>query len=737
MKRWLDLLISGVLLLGAALLRADESAMALQLRNLVFDSYQRALPRAWQDLPVRIVDIDEESLKRLGQWPWPRNRLARMVDRLGEAGAAVVTIDILLSEPDRLAPSVLTTLWRDRPESASLQAVLRLLPDPDAELAASLARMPAVTAFVLKQEQGGRAPASKASFAIAGDDPRQFLQPYSGSTTTLPELEGAAAGNGSVTFVPDTDGVLRRVPLLVRYGDEIYPSLASEALRVAQGASNYIVKSSGASKEANFGGASGIAFLRIGEPIAPTDGDGRILLYDSGHRPERFMPAWRVLEKDFDPASVAGHILLIGTSAEALKDLRATPLDPAMAGVEIHAQVVEQIIAGQFLVRPDWATGAELVALVVFGLILIFAIRRAGALWALLIALAGGGAMVASSWYGFAARGWLIDPLYSCLVALLVYLSGSLIGYLRTEGEKRFVRGAFGRYLSPVLVEALTRNPERLRLGGETRRLTLLFSDIRGFTHIAESLDPTALTRLINRFLTPLTRVIQDSGGTIDKYMGDCIMAFWNAPLDVPDHAAKAVQAALAMRAELARLNDALAAEAAAAGGAPIRLGAGIGLNTGTASVGNMGSEQRFDYSVIGDTVNIASRLEGLSRAYGVDIVAGEETVRQAPGPAYLEIDQVRVKGRDTPLRVFTVLGDAAFAATEGFRRLVERHAAMIAAYRAQDWPAARGALAACRGEPAAPAELYELYERRIAGFTAVPPPANWDGVFLATSKQG
>ncbi|MGH6959143.1 MAG: CHASE2 domain-containing protein, partial [Dongiaceae bacterium] len=551
MKRWLDVLIPGLLLLGAALLRADESLLALQLRNLVFDSYQRALPRAWQDLPVRIVDIDEESLRRLGQWPWPRNRLARMVDRLGAAGAAVVTFDVLLSEPDRLAPSELTTLWRDRPESASLQAVLGLLPDPDAELQASISRTPTVTAFALTQEPGGRTPASKASFATAGDDPRQFLIPYSGSTTTLPELEGAAAGNGSVTFVPDTDGVLRRVPLLVRYGEEIYPSLAGEALRVAQGASNYIVKSTGASEEANFGGASGIAFIRIGEPIVPTDGDGRMLLYDSGHRPERFLPAWRVLASDFDPASVAGRIVLVGTSAEALKDLRATPIDPAMAGVEIHAQIVEQIIGGQFLTRPDWATGAELVALILLGLVLIFAIRRVGALWALLIALAGGGAMVAFSWYGFAARGWLIDPLYPCLVALLVYLSGSLIGYLRTEGEKRFVRGAFGRYLSPVLVEELTRNPERLKLGGETRELTLLFSDIRGFTHIAESLDPQELTRLINRFLTPLTRVIQQSGGTIDKYMGDCIMAFWYAPLDVPDHAVKAAQAALAMRTEL------------------------------------------------------------------------------------------------------------------------------------------------------------------------------------------
>jgi adenylate cyclase len=351
--------------------------------------------------------------------------------------------------------------------------------------------------------------------------------------------------------------------------------------------------------------------------------------------------------------------------------------------------------------------------------------------------VAAGTAAIAVSWYGFTRLDYLIDPLFPCLVILLVYLSSSLLAYLRTEQEKRRVRGLFSRYMSPIWVDELIRRPERVALGGEMRDLTVLFSDIRGFTRIAEQLDPQALTGLINRFLTRLTDVIHESGGTIDKYMGDCIMAFWNAPLDIANHGRKAMEAALAMRASLDSLNVDLKAEAARDGGQPIVLGAGIGLNSGRACVGNMGSEQHMGYSAIGDTVNIASRLEGLSRAYGVDIVLGEDTAQEAPDLALLELDQVRVKGRDTPLCILTLLGDAEMAKSAAFRQLKDVHANLLAAYRRRDWPAAHVALAFCR--PLAPSlsALYDVYEQRIAEFEISPPPPNWDGVFVATTKQG
>jgi adenylate cyclase len=737
MKRWLDVLIPGLLLLLAALVSRRELPLVDQLRNIVFDTYQRQAPRTYQPLPVRIVDIDEESLRRLGQWPWPRDELAGLVDRLGELGVAAVGFDIIFAEPDRFSPSNLARLWRDRPELAPLRGSLAQLPDSDAELARSLRRTPSVTSFALSRSGPRASPAAKAGFAEAGDDPRLFVPHLDGAVATLPALEAAAAGNGAVNYLPDADNTIRRVPLVLALDDTLYPSFAAEALRVAQGATTYTIKSSGANLEQSFGAATGIAMIRIGEAIVPTDRSGQMLLHDTGHVEARFVPAWRVLAADFDPNTVAGMIILIGSTAAALKDIRTTPLAPVMPGVEIHAQVIEQILAQEFLYRPDWIQGAETLSFVVLGLLLIFAIRKVGAFWSLMVALAAGGGAVAVSWYGFMQLRTLIDPLFPCLVILLVYLSASLIAYLRTEQEKRFVRRAMGRYLSPVLVDVLSRHPDRLRLGGEMRDVTLLFSDIRGFTRIAEQLDPQELTRLINRFLTPLTRVIQDAGGTIDKYMGDCIMAFWNAPLDVPDHGRKAIAAALEMRAALHRLNAELAAEAERDGGPATGLAAGIGINSGRACVGNMGSEQRFDYSVIGDTVNIASRLEGLSRAYGVDIVVGEDAAQHAAGLALIELDLVRLKGRATPSRIFTVLGDESVAATDRFRGLQTAHAALLAAYRRQDWGQARGSLAACR--PLAPmlAEVYDVYEERIALFQESPPGADWDGVFTAATKQG
>ena len=747
-KRWLDVLIPALLLIAALALRLDEGRAIEQIRNLVFDNYQRLAPRPYVPQPVHIVDIDEESLKRLGQWPWPRSQVARLVDRLTQAGAAAIALDILFAEPDRTAPANLLWIWRDQPEIETIRTELTRLPDPDAQLAASVAQSNVATAFVLLNQPAAeaspdgkgtsRVPAVKPGFATAGDDPVQFVPNFAGAVSPLPALEAAARGNGAVNAAPDADGVIRRVPLLQALGSQLYPTLAGEALRIAQGATTYVIKSSGASGEQSFGMATGVNHVKVGAAIVPTDPSGHVILYDSGTVPERFVPAWKVLEPSFDPNTVAGQIILVGTTVEGLKDLRTTPLNPVMSGVEVHAQVIEQMLGGQYLQRPDWATGAELLYLVLFGALLILALQRVGPLWSAGIAVAAIIAAFSTSWLAFARSGWLLDPLFPGIVALLVYISGTLIGYLRTEHEKRYVRGAFGRYLSPILVEQLTRNPERLKLGGEMRELTLMFCDIRGFTQIAERLEPQALTRLINGFLTPMTSVIQQAGGTIDKYIGDCIMAFWNAPLDDPKHAANALRAALAMRAELERLNQGWREEAARENRDPVTIAIGIGVNTGRCCVGNMGSEQRFDYSVLGDAVNIASRLEGLSRAYGVDLVIGEGAAAQAPEMALLEIDQVRVKGRTTPLRIFTALGDKEVRDAAWFQTLAGQHATLIAAYRGQLWPEATRALATCRA--AADSRLgafYDLYERRISDYAAAPPPAGWDGVFIAATKSG
>jgi len=736
-RRWLDILIPALLLMGALALRIDDGSAVQRLRLMLFDSYQALAPRSYQSAPVRIVDIDEESLARIGQWPWPRSVLAELVDRLRAAGAVTVGLDILLAEPDRTAPRNLAEQWGDAPAIAPIRDALLELPDPDVLLAAALARMQTVGVFALGNQPRRDHPPRPAGFSFAGDDPLRFVPSFDGATAPLALFGIGYAGVGFSNFVPDPDGIVRRVPLLAQYDGDLYPSFAAEILRVAQGASSHLVKSSGASGEMSFGAATGIVQMRIGAAEIPTDASGSLLLYDSGHRPERFLPAWQILDGSADAALIAGHLVLVGTSASGLRDIRTTPLEPALGGVEIHAQLLEQMITGDYLYRPDWANGAEIVYLLLIGATMILLIRRSGAVRT---ALVGAGIVALSlllSWAAFHYERWLVDPLSPCIAALAVYLAGSLLGYLRTEGERQQIRSQFRQYVSPALVDRLSRHPEALRLGGETRELTILFSDIRGFTDIAERLDPEALTRLINGFLTPMTRVIQDKGGTIDKYIGDCIMAFWNAPLSDADHARHALEAALAMRTSLAELNENWIAEAAKTGGVFQALAIGLGINTGRCSVGNFGSEQRFDYSVLGDSVNLASRLESLSRLYGIDIVIGAETAAAAAEFALVEIDRVRVKGRAQPEAIHALLGDAEFAQSQSFIQTRAKFVAMLDAYRNRNWDAARAAISEARDSEPALAPVYDLYEDRIAAYEGDPPPAGWDGVFEARTKTG
>ena len=708
----------------------------------VFDVFQRLAPRVYVDAPVRVIDLDDASLERIGQWPWPRNQVAQLLVNLANAGVAVVAFDIVFAEPDRTSPARIVPTWPSTPETEALLQNIDALPDHDAVLTDIIAQMgaagiPVVTGFALSAEGSANAPVLKGSFAHSGDDPRSYLPLYQGAVTSLAELEAAASGNGSFSIEAEADSIIRRVPLLFRFGEALYPSLAAEVLRVAQGAKTFIVKSSGGSGEQAFGEHTGINHVKIGRIVVPTDAQGRVWIHFTEDVPERRIPAWELLSGDFDPARIAGKIVFIGTSAAGLKDLRATPLNPVMAGVEVHVQAVEQMLSGSFLERPDWAEGAEIVYLLLLGATLVFLLPRLGAAWCAVLGVAGIAAAIAASWLAFTELRWLLDPVFLSLVVLLVYLAGSLISFLRSEIERNQVRGAFSRYMSPALVEELARNPEKLVLGGEMKDMTLLFADIRGFTAISELFksDPQGLTRLINRFLTPMTDMILERSGTIDKYMGDCIMAFWNAPLDDAEHARHACESALAMFGELGTLNAAIKAEREAAGELFRPIIIGIGLNSGQCCVGNMGSEQRFDYSVLGDTVNLAARLEGQSKTYGVGIVIGEMTRAEIPEYASLELDLIKVKGKDEAVRIFSLQGDAAHRESAAFTALSERHVAMLDAYRAQEWTPARQLLAECRALDGTLETLYDIYAERLDAFEAAPPGPDWDGVFVATSK--
>jgi adenylate cyclase len=715
-----------------------EPDLLRSLRHAVFDEYQRIKPAAWEDAGVRIVDVDEESLARLGQWPWPRTRLAELLERLGELGVGVVAFDIVFAEPDRTSPRNLVSTWRGRIDPDRLEALVASLPDHDATFADALAKVPSVLGVVFHSESATRAPATKWGLGHAGDDPVPFLPLFSGATANLPELEAAAAGQGSFTMIPDGDQVVRRVPLLVamqRPAAEpvIYPTLALEALRVLQGASTYVLRASNASGQTAFGERTGLNAVRVGRAVVPTDRDGRMWLRDTGPVPARYVPAWKVLAGELPPLALDGAIVFVGTSAPGLKDLRALPLNPLAAGVEVHARITEQILHGVFLARPDWLRGAEIVGLILVGGLLILMLPRLGPAWC---ALAGGSAIVggfAASWIAFDRLGLLADPVFPAITVLAIYVVSSLIAFLRTERERRWVRTTFGQYLSPALVEELARDPAKLRLGGDTRDMTILFSDIRGFTARSEKLSAAELARFINGFLTPMTAIILERRGYIDKYMGDAIMAFWGAPLENDRHGVDAARSALAMVAELERLNARWSAEAAAQGAPFEPVAIGIGLNSGEVSVGNFGADQHFSYSVIGDEVNLASRLEGRSKTYGVAIVVGENLARRLEGWAVAELDRVRVKGKARPVAVFTLLAED----EAPLRPLLALHATMLARYRARAWDEAERLLARLEGEPALRALLgvYDLYRGRIAALRAAPPPDDWDGVEIASEK--
>src|SRR5882757_9616969 len=430
----------------------------------------------------------------------------------------------------------------------------------------------------------------------------------------------------------------------------------------------------------SFGEKTGIVAIKTGDVEVRTDSRGRLVLYDSGHREERFVSARDVLDDKVEPGKLNGHIVFVGTSAIGLKDTRSTPVEDAVPGVEIHAQLAEQMLDQDFLARPDFADGAEFLYLGAIGLLFVLLLPRLRAGRMAIVAAIFVGIGLVVPWIAFSQYDLLFDPIYPPLTLAAIYVGGTALAFMRTERERAQIRGAFGLYLSPGLVEQLARNPKLLQLGGELREITVMFTDVRGFTTISEQFDPHGLTRFMNNFLTPMTDLILSRQGTIDKYMGDAIMAFWNAPLAIEGHAGRACDTALAMQARLRDLNVEWQAEAEREGRPHIPVKIGIGLNTGEASVGNFGSAQRFTYSCLGDAVNLASRLEGQCKTYGVEIVIGEQTRLEVPDMAAIELDLIMVKGKTAPERMYALLGDAIVARTPAFLELQRQHLAFLEA---------------------------------------------------------
>ena len=724
---------------GAILIRYLDPFFVKALRLVAFDHYQRLDPEKYDPgLPIRIVDIDEKSLSMIGQWPWPRTTVRDLLLGLTSKGAAVVAFDVLFAEPDRTSVEAIVKQLPAR-EASAIKTALAGQPSNDELFAAALKDTPSVLSIALG-EGTSTTVQDKAGFVFGGDDPRPFLQAFDGASQNLPEFQNAARGIGAFNWVADRDQIVRRVALMFRLGQTFVPALAAEAVRVAQGATTYVLKASNASGETAFGQSTGLNHIRIGDLEIPTDGEGGVYFKFRHANKAAYIPAWKVLAGEVPQDEIEGRIMLVGTSAPGLLDLRATPVEAAVPGIDIQAQVVEHLLTGQFLERPDYALALEQFVILALGIMLAFTLPRVKATTSAAIGFLTIALVLVGGWAAFQYGSLLLDPSYpalilGCMTAIITFYT-----YHTVEAQRSQIRFAFGQYLAPALVEQLAQTPEKLVLGGEEREMTMLLSDVRGFTAICQVYknDPQGVTALINRLLTPLTNVIISHEGTIDKYIGDAVMAFWNAPLNVPEHELKACAAALEMMDRVAVLNRDRQAEADAAGQPFLPMRIGVGINTGRCLVGNLGSDLRFNYSVLGDPVNLAARLEGQTKTYGVPIIIGSKTGEKAKDKfAILELDLVTVVGRTEPETIYALLGREEVLSDSRFQELRKLWSTMIYCYRSRDWEGALEAIELCRsaehnfglGVP------FDIYLKRIQSFQESAPPANWAGIFVAETK--
>ena len=675
----------------------------LRLKSL--DIYQLLHPREERRDLVAIVDIDEQSLRTLGQWPWPRTIMAEMITKITERGGTIVGFDVLFPEPDRSSPEVFAESFQGLDDATRER--LRHLPSNDATFADVIRRSRVVLGQSGYRVSGGvpiAHPAVQTGIATLGPDPRHFLVDFPHLLRNLAVLDEAAQGHGMFSVVSDRDGVVRRVPVMAVANGTVVPSLSLEMLRVAVGSGAILVKSD----------TSGVRSVVVGDFEIPTDGKGRVWVHYSAPKLGRYISAIDLLQGRVPAKDLSGKMVLIGSSAAGLLDLKVTPIHPALPGVELHAQVLESALTGSTLSRPSYTAFVELVLVALLSILLIAQAPKMNAGTLLVLGAVPAAVILGLSWYCFTILDLLIDYTFPLISSFLVYAILVSTNYVTVSADRFRIRSAFTQYLSPDLVEQLAQSPEKLTLGGEQRELTVLFSDIRGFTAISELYkdDPQGLTALINRLFTPLTHNIMECRGTIDKYMGDAIMAFWNAPLSDPNHEVNACKAAFAMLDSLKELNEQRQREIADdRPNPPLRIG--IGLNTGLCVVGNFGSDLHFNYSVLGDTVNLASRLEGLTKEYGVPVILGEKTANAVRLQfAVLEIDHLQVRGKRQLERIFTVVGGDDVVNSPDFLDLEGRNGAMLAAYRNREWSHALEMILLCRelGKNFGLDDYYELY---------------------------
>jgi adenylate cyclase len=671
-KRLIQFLWMMVCLFGLVALRVFDPGFFGTLRGAGFDTLQRAYPRVMeQPQPVRIVDVDEASLKALGQWPWSRITLAKLVTELTDMGAAVIAFDMVFPEPDRLSPR---RILDDPAVAAILGSTVTMsnLPDSDAVFAAALAGRPVVMGFVSSPGKFVKGSlVIKAGFAQTGAPASLAPPPLERIIANLPAFDAAAAGVGGFNIDLDSEqGVARRIPLLWTDGENFSPSLVIEALRVAQHASTVVVNAVADTENE-------IESIRVEDIEIPTMEDGSFLLHYRPNPVDLYVSAIDVLtasKREAVQPLIAGHIVYVGTSAVGLKDIRTTALAETLPGVSFHAQATEQMLSGRFLSRPEWVKAIEYLMVLFTGVAIaaVGAIYRPWAAFGLATGLAL--AWVTAVVFTFKGQGLLLDFTYPLIALAVLSLVSAAYRLVITDKDGRDMRRMFGHYVAPSVLADIERNPQNLKLGGEVRDVTVMFVDIANFTPLSEKLSPEELVYTINGLWNACSKSILEHEGTIDKFIGDAIMAFWNAPVPVANHQYLAAKAALGIRKAVASYNEIETVAVLLRERRIDPISVRIGLASGPACVGNMGSSERFDYSVLGETVNTAARTESSCKSLGHDILVAGNLHSKTQELAFLKAGHTAMKGKSQPEPVNALVGDEVERNSAAFTELQREH---------------------------------------------------------------
>ncbi len=734
---YLTIIIIIVFLIGPSFLEIIE------LKTLDLRFLSRGIIKGNDSIVLAV--IDEKSLDKEGRWPWPRSKFAKLIDTLSRDGAKVVGLDVGFLEPDENTNLKLIRQFKQKLDSLKINNSqinkfmdqAKLIADNDLALANSLERSKAkvVLGYFFhmtqkeieyriqeKQIQNQLDRIRNSKYPLIMYDQQEmdidpFLTAYA-PESNLKILSRAADSSGYFNMMPDKDGVVRWMPLAIKCGKEVYSPLS------IQSAWHYLDKPQMMVEVANYG----IEGVRIGKISIPTDEQGRMLINYCG--PKKTFPHYSItdiINGNLPEGLFKDKIVLVGATSVGIYDMRNTPFSPVYPGLEIHATVISNILNQNFLAHPKWTKVLDLMVIIFMGVIIGFIIPRLSALRAAPFALGLFLAHIFFSRLLFVRYGIWFNITYPLLALIVLYVSLTVYKYLTEERERKKIKGAFTYYVSSSVVNEMLKHPEKLKLGGDRKELSVLFSDIRGFTTIAEGMTPEDLVHLLNEYLTVMTDIVFKYEGTLDKYIGDAIMALYGAPLDLPDHAERACRSALDMVEELKELNRKWVSE----GKQPMDIG--IGINTGPMMVGNMGSEQRFDFTAMGDAVNLSSRLEGANKSYKTSIIISESTHEQIKGKfTCMELDLVRVKGRTKPIKIYSLVGYGDL--TDIKSDIVNQFNNAVNLYRNRNWAEA---MRIFENITALDPDMYaaRIYIERCNELKENPPPEEWDGVFVMTTK--